>query len=44
MCTPKEKPHSYIGFMARAEGKDSKALLEEIIQIAVRRLNLKDRD
>ena len=41
MCTPKEKPRSYIGFMARAEGKDSKALLDEIIQIAARRLNLK---
>ena len=41
MCTPKEKPHSYIGFMARSEGKDSKALLDEIIQIAIRRLNLK---
>jgi D-alanine-D-alanine ligase len=41
MCTPKEKPNSYIGFMARAEGKDSKALLDEIIQIAIRRLNLK---
>ncbi|MBE0410426.1 MAG: hypothetical protein IBX69_11910 [Anaerolineales bacterium] len=41
MCTPKEKPHSYIGFMACAEGKDSKALLDEIIQIAIRRLNLK---
>jgi len=44
MCTPKEKPHSFIGFMARAEGKDSKALLDEIIQIAVRRLNLKASD
>jgi len=43
MCTPKEKPHSYIGFMTRAEGKDSKALLDEIIQIAIRRLNLKAR-
>ncbi|MBU2612033.1 MAG: hypothetical protein KJ606_13985, partial [Chloroflexi bacterium] len=41
MCTPKEKPHSYIGFMARAEGKDGKDLLDEIIQIAIRRLNLK---
>ncbi len=40
-CTPKEKPHSYIGFMARAEGKDSRDLLDEIIQIAIRRLNLK---
>ncbi len=41
MCTPKDKPHSYIGFMARAEGKDSKALLDEIIQIAIKRYNLK---
>ncbi len=41
MCTPKEKPRSYIGFMARAEGKDGKALLDEIMQIAIRRLNLK---
>jgi D-alanine-D-alanine ligase len=40
-CTPKEKPLSYFGFMAHAEGKDSKALLDEIIQIAIRRLNLK---
>lgn len=44
MCTPKEKPHSYIGFMARAEGKDSKALLDEIIQIAILRYNLKTCD
>ena len=41
MCTPKEKPHSYVGFMARAEGKDGKDLLDEIIQSAVMRLNLK---
>ncbi|MCG7852147.1 MAG: hypothetical protein MIO92_06460 [Methanosarcinaceae archaeon] len=44
MCTPKEKPHSYIGFMARAEGKDSKALLDKIIQIAIKRYNLKADD
>ena len=44
MCTPKEKPHSYIGFMARAEGKDGKELLDEIVQVAIRRLNLKARD
>ncbi|MDY6876499.1 MAG: hypothetical protein SWK90_09920 [Chloroflexota bacterium] len=44
MCTPKEKPHSYIGFMARAEGKDSKDLLDEIIQMAIERLRLKTRD
>jgi D-alanine-D-alanine ligase len=41
MCTPREKPHSYIGFMARAEGKDGKALLDEIIQIAIQRLGLR---
>jgi D-alanine-D-alanine ligase len=40
-CTPKEKPHSYIGFMARAEGKDGKDLLDEIIQSAIKRLNLR---
>lgn len=40
MCTPKEKPHSYIGFMARAEGKDGKDLLDEIIQSAIKRLGL----
>jgi D-alanine-D-alanine ligase len=43
MCTPKEKPHSYIGFMARAEGKDGKDLLDEIIQSAMKRLNLRAR-
>jgi D-alanine-D-alanine ligase len=41
MCTPKEKPRSYIGFMIRAEEKGSKELLDEIIQIALRRLHLK---
>jgi len=44
MCTPKEKPHSYIGFMARAEGKDGKDLLDEIIQSAIKRLGLKTRE
>ena len=43
MCTPKEKPHSYIGFMARAEGKNGDDLLDEIIQIAIKRLGLKAR-
>lgn len=37
-CTPKEKPHSYIGFMARAEGKGGKELLDEIIRAARQRL------
>ena len=44
MCTPKEKPHSYIGFMARAEGKDGKDLLDEIIQSAIKRLSLRTRE
>ena len=39
-CTPAEKPHSYIGFMARAEGKDGSALLDEIVQAAIQRLHL----
>ena len=37
-CTPAERPHSYMGFMARAEGKDGSALLDEILQAAIRRL------
>lgn len=37
MCTPKERPHSYIGFMARAEGLDGKDLIGEIVTIARRR-------
>ena len=40
MCTPPEKPHSYIGFMARAEEKGGKELLDEIVRAAVKRLNL----
>lgn len=38
-CTPPEKPHSYIGFMARAEGKDGTSLLDEIVEAAIQRLN-----
>jgi D-alanine-D-alanine ligase len=44
MCMPKENPHSYIGFMARAEGKDGKDLLDEIIQSAIKRLSLRARE
>jgi len=44
MCTPKEKPHSYIGIMASAEGKDGVDLLDEIIQSAIKRLGLKTRE
>lgn len=40
MCTPREKPHSYIGFMARAEGNDGKELLDEIIKNAISRYDL----
>jgi D-alanine-D-alanine ligase len=40
MCTPAEKPHSYMGFMARAEGKGGRELLDEIVQAAVKRLHL----
>jgi len=40
MCTPPEKPHSYIGFMARAENKGGKELLDEIVQAAMRRLEI----
>lgn len=39
MCTPKEKPHSYIGFMARAEGNSGKELLQEIVEVALERIN-----
>ena len=41
MCTPKEKPHSYIGFMSVAEGKNGKELLDEIVQSAIKRNNFK---
>ncbi len=41
MCTPAEKPHSYIGFMAVAEGKGSKELLNEIVLAAIKRYDLR---
>ena len=40
MCTPAEKPHSYMGVMAVAEGKGPRELLDEIVQAAIRRCNL----
>jgi D-alanine-D-alanine ligase len=40
MCTPAEKPHSYIGFMARAEDKGGSELLDEIVGAAAKRLHL----
>ena len=38
MCTPKEKPHSYMGFMAQAENKESSEFLDEIIKEALTRI------
>ena len=39
MCTPLEKPHSYIGFMAKAEGHNGKELINEIVEVALERIN-----
>lgn len=35
MCTPVEKPHSYVGVMAVADGMDGKDLLDEIVKAAL---------
>jgi D-alanine-D-alanine ligase len=40
MCTPAEKPHSYMGFMARAENKDSSEFLNEIVETALSRFKM----
>ena len=40
MCTPKEKPHSYIGIMAVSDGMASKELLAEILRNALERYHL----
>ena len=40
MCTPREKPHSYIGVMAVAAGMDGEDLLGEIVHFALKRHNL----
>jgi D-alanine-D-alanine ligase len=37
MCTPVEKPHSYVGVMAVADGMDGKELLDEIVKAALTR-------
>jgi D-alanine-D-alanine ligase len=39
MCTPIEKPHSYMGFMALAEKKNSGEFLNEIVEEALIRIN-----
>lgn len=41
MCTPVEKPHSYMGFMAVTEGKRGKELLDEIVLAAIKRYDLR---
>jgi len=38
-CIPPEKPQSYIGFMARAEGKGGKELLKEIVDVCLERIH-----
>lgn len=38
MCTPREKPHSYMGFMAVAEGKSGADFLDEILKEALYRI------
>ena len=42
MCTPRDKPHSYIGFMARAEGMNGRDLLGEIVRNAAARVEVHD--
>ncbi len=38
MCTPLEKPHSYMGFMAKAQNKKSSEFLDEIVKEALIRI------
>ena len=38
MCTPIEKPHSYMGFMAKAQNKKSSEFLDEIVKEALIRI------
>jgi len=40
MCTPKEKPHSYIGFMAVAGNMDSAELIDKIVKSALKRYKI----
>ncbi len=40
MCTPEEKPHSYIGFMARAEGCGGNKLIGDIVESALKRYGI----
>ncbi len=40
MCTPKEKPHSYMGFMAVAGNMDSAELIDKIVKSALKRYEI----
>ncbi|MCF6174534.1 MAG: hypothetical protein L3J71_02075 [Victivallaceae bacterium] len=40
MCTPIEKPHSYIGFMAVAGGMNSAELIDKIVKSALKRYKI----
>ena len=40
MCTPKAKPHSYIGFMAVADDMSPSDLIDEIIKSALKRYKM----
>ena len=40
MCTPKEKPHSYFGFMAAANNMNASDLIDEIIKSALKRYKM----
>lgn len=40
MCTPKEKPHSYIGFMAVAANMNASDLIAKIVKSALKRYKI----
>ncbi|MCK4638078.1 MAG: hypothetical protein KAT33_01530 [Bacteroidales bacterium] len=40
MCTPKEKPHSYIGFMAVAADMSASDLIDKIVKSALKRYKI----
>jgi D-alanine-D-alanine ligase len=40
MCTPKEKPHSYIGFMAAASNMSASDLIDKIVKSALTRYKI----
>ncbi len=40
MCTPKQKPHSYIGFMAVADNLSGSDLIDKIVKSALKRFKI----